>query len=162
MKTKILFVCHGNVGRSPTAEYVFKDLVYKNGLANQFEISSGGTSAGAVGIPFDPRAKAKVIEHGIQVKEHFARQMTAEDYDCYDMILCMDHINLDDLYQMTDDDPQHKISLLLDFTDRKGEDIADPWYTRDFDTAWREIYAGCEGLLETLTSGEGHGEDRRS
>ena len=149
-KTKILFVCHGNVGRSPMAEYIFKDMVYQRGLANDFEISSAGTAAEAAGIPFDPRAKQQLIDHGIACKEHFATPMTDSDYEHYDMIVCMDRININDLDRMTDGDPQGKVHMLLDFTDRAGDEIDDPWYTRDFDTAWRDIYAGCEGLLDTF------------
>ena len=147
---KILFICHGNVGRSPSAEFIFKDLVRKAGLADRFVISSAGTSAGAVGIPFDPNSKQQLVDHGIPCEKHFARQMTNEDYADYDMIIGMDIINHRDLFKMTNNDPQNKVSLLLDYTDRKGDEIDDPWYTRDFAKAFREIKEGCEGLLKTL------------
>ena len=94
MKKKILFVCHGNVGRSPSAEYLFKDMVYHAGLANRFEISSAGTAHEAVGIPFDARAKQRLLDHGIKCEEHFARLMTQEDFDGNDMIICMDDFNV--------------------------------------------------------------------
>lgn len=145
---KILFICHGNVGRSPMAEFTFKDLVKKHGLQDEFEISSAGTSKGAAGISMDPRAKGKLTENGVPCKEHYAMPMTDRDYDDYDMLICMDMINIRDLYRMTDNDPEEKISMLLDFTDRKGEEIADPWYTGDFDATWRDIIEGCKGLLD--------------
>ena len=147
---KILFICHGNVGRSPTAEYVFKDLVAKSGLAAEYEISSAGTSKGAAGIPFDPRAKEELIKRGIPCEDHYATPMTDEDYTYYDMIVCMDLVNIRDLYKLTDNDPDNKISTLLDHTERKGEEIDDPWYTGNFDVAFRDIREGCEGLLEEL------------
>ena len=150
---KILFVCHGNVGRSPMAEFVFKHMVSDRGLENEFEIASAGTSKGAAGIPFCIESREKLAEKGVPFKERAAIPIAKEDYQYYDMIICMDIRNFRDLYAIMDDDPQEKISLLLDFTDRKGEEIADPWYTDDYETAWRDIDEGCRGLLETLVGG---------
>lgn len=146
MKKRILFVCHGNVGRSPSAEYLFKDMVYHAGLANRFEISSAGTAHEAVGIPFDARAKQRLLDHGTKCEEHFARLMTQEDFDENDMIICMDDFNVGEIYRLFGD--VSKVSKLLDYTDHAGVEIADPWITKDFDTAWGEIKAGCAGLLE--------------
>ena len=146
MKKKILFVCHGNVGRSPSAEFLFKDMVNRAGLADRFEISSAGSALEAVGIPFDARAKQRLIDNGIKFDDHVARLITQEDFDESDMIICMDDFNVGEIYRLFGD--VSKVSKLLDYTDRAGVEIDDPWITRDFDTAWREINAGCAGLLE--------------
>ena len=146
MKKKILFVCHGNVGRSPSAEFLFKDMVNRAGLADRFEISSAGSALEAVGIPFDARAKQRLIDNGIAFDDHVARLITQEDFDESDMIICMDDFNVGEIYRLFGD--VSKVSKLLDYTDRAGVEIDDPWITRDFDTAWREISAGCAGLLE--------------
>ena len=144
---RILFICHGNICRSPMAEFVLKDMVRKRGMEDRFEIASAATSLEEIGNPVYPPARRKLAEHGIACTGHRARQMTKEDYDRYDMIICMDDNNKRNIMRMTGGDPDNKISLLLDFTERTGQQVADPWYTGNFDATWRDVTEGCEGLL---------------
>ena len=145
---KILFVCHGNICRSPMAEFVLKDMVRKRGLEGLYEIASAATSREEIGNPVYPPARRKLSEHGIGCGVHHARQMTKYDYGYYDLIICMDHANCRNAARITGGDPQNKIRLLLDFTGRPGQEVADPWYTGDFEAAWRDVLEGCEGLIE--------------
>jgi protein-tyrosine phosphatase len=147
MVTRVLFICHGNICRSPMAEFVLKDMVRKRGMEDRFEIASAATSREEIGNPVYPPARRKLAEHGIACAGHHARQMTKEDYDRYDMIICMDDNNKRNIMRMTGGDPDNKISLLLDFTERTGQQVADPWYTGNFDATWRDVTEGCEGLL---------------
>ena len=147
---KILFVCHGNICRSPMAEFVLKDMVCKRGLEKQFEIESAATSREEIGNPVYPPARRKLAENGIGCSGHYAWQMTKNDYDYYDMIICMDQNNIRNIYRITGGDPDDKISLLLDYTERAGGQVADPWYTGNFDATWRDVTEGCEGLLDEL------------
>ena len=144
---KILFICHGNICRSPMAEFVMKDMVRKRGLEAEFEIASAATIREEIGNPVYPPARRKLAEHGIGCAGHHARQMTRADYDHYDLIICMDHANIRNVQRITGGDPKHKLRLLLDYTDRPGEEVADPWYTGNFDATWRDVTDGCEGLL---------------
>ena len=144
---RILFICHGNICRSPMAEFVLKDMVRKRGMEDRFEIASAATSREEIGNPVYPPARRKLAEHGIACAGHHARQMTKEDYDRYDMIICMDDNNKRNIMRMTGGDPDNKISLLLEFTERTGQQVADPWYTGNFDATWRDVTEGCEGLL---------------
>lgn len=146
---KILFVCHGNICRSPMAEFVMKDLVNKKGMADQFEIASAATSTEEIGNPVYPPAKRKLKEHGISCEGKTARQMTKEDYVYYDYIIAMDRFNLKNMTMFIGNDPDNKVSLLMDFTHRPG-DVADPWYTGDFDATWNDVYEGCVGILKKL------------
>ena len=148
--TKILFVCHGNICRSPMAEFVMKDLVRKAGADERFFIASAATSTEEIGNPVYPPARRKLAEHGIGCAGKTARQMTAADYREYDLLIGMDSANLRNMRRICGGDPEGKIRLLMDFTDRPG-DVADPWYTGDFETTWRDISAGCRGLLEWLS-----------
>ena len=150
--TKILFICHGNICRSPMCEFVMKDMVRKRGLADQFEIASAATSREEIGNPVYPPARKKLAEHGIACTGHHAKQMTKSDYEYYDMIICMEEYNIRNIYRITGGDPDNKISMLLDYTDRAGEEVADPWYTGNFDAAWRDVTEGCEGLIKSLLS----------
>ena len=145
---KILFVCHGNICRSPMAEFVMKQMVSDAGLESQFEIASAATSTEEIGTPVYPPARRKLAEHGIGCAGKTARQMTRQDYDYYDRIVAMDHKNLRNLKRMFGDDTEHKISLLMDFTHRPG-DVADPWYTGDFEATWQDVEEGCKALLES-------------
>ena len=147
---KILFVCHGNICRSPMAEFVLKDMVRKQGIEGRFEIASAATSREEIGNPVYPPARKKLAEHGITCSGHHARQMTKQDYDHYDMIICMEQYNIRNIYRITGGDPDGKISMLLDFTDRAGAEVADPWYTGDFSATWHDVTEGCEGLLEYI------------
>ena len=146
---KILFVCHGNICRSPMAEFVMKDLVNKKGMADQFEIASAATSTEEIGNPVYPPAKRKLKEHGISCEGKTARQMTKADYAYYDYIIAMDRFNLRNMTRFAGNDPDNKVSLLMDFTNRPG-DVADPWYTDDFDVTWNDVYEGCVGILKKL------------
>ena len=146
---KILFVCHGNICRSPMAEFVMKDLVNKKGMADQFEIASAATSTEEIGNPVYPPAKRKLKEHGISCEGKTARQMTKADYTYYDYIIAMDRFNLRNMTRFAGNDPDNKVSLLMDFTNRPG-DVADPWYTGDFDSTWDDVYEGCVGILKKL------------
>ena len=147
---KILFVCHGNICRSPMAEFIFKDLVKKHRAEGEFEIHSAATSTEEIGNPVYPQAKAKLAEHGISCKGKTAVQMTKSDYDRYDKIIAMDRYNLGNMQRFVGNDEKNKVSLMMDYTDRRG-DVADPWYTGDFDTAWNDILDGCIGLYAALT-----------
>ena len=148
-----LYVCHGNICRSPMCEFVFKDLVKKQHLEDRFEIASAATSSEeiwrGVGNPVYPPAKRKLTEHGISCEGKTAYQMTYVDYQYYDYIVAMDRENLGYLYRISHDDRDHKISLLMDYTDRPG-DVADPWYTRDFEATWIDVDEGCRAFLQYL------------
>ena len=147
--TKVLFVCHGNICRSPMAEFILKDMVKKAGVDTEFEIKSAATSTEEIGNPVYPPAKAKLAEHGISCKGKTAVQITKEDYEYYDYIIAMDRHNLSNMKRFVGDDKKKKVSLMMDYTDRGG-DVADPWYTGDFETTWKDIYEGCRGCLLQL------------
>ena len=146
---KILFICHGNICRSPMAEFVMKHLVEEAGLSEQFEIASAATSTEEIGNLVYPPARRKLAEHGIGCECKTARQMTRQDYAYYDYIIAMDRNNLRNLKRMFGEDTDRKISLLMDYTPLLGE-VADPWYTGDFEATWRDVLEGCKGLLEYL------------
>ena len=148
--TRILFICLGNICRSPMAEFVMKDMVRKAGEADQFEIASAATSREEVGNPVYPPARQKLAEHGISCKGKTARQLCAEDYSYYDLLIGMEKANLRNMQRICGGDPEGKMHLLLDGTVHP-HDVADPWYTGDFDAAWRDIEIGCRSLLEKLT-----------
>ncbi len=146
---KILFVCHGNICRSPMAELVMRQLIKKEGLSGEIQVASAATSREELGNPVYPPARRKLAEHGIRSDGHVARQMTASDYAAYDMLIGMDRANLRNMTAIAGGDPDGKISLLMDYTDRPGN-VADPWFTGDFDATWRDVEAGCRALLRTL------------
>lgn len=149
--TRILFVCLGNICRSPMAKYVMRDLVRQAGLEDQVQVASAATSREELGNPVYPPARRKLAEHGIACEGHAARQMTAADYDRFDLLIGMDQNNLRNMNRICGGDPQHKLRMLMDYTDRPGE-VADPWYTGDFERTWQDVLAGCQGLLEQLES----------
>ena len=132
------------------AEFVMKDLVKNAGLERKFSIASAATSTEEIGCPVYPPARRKLAEHGIPCAGHAARQMTPADYRHFDYLIGMDHANLRNMRRICGGDPEGKISLLLDWADRSG-DVADPWYTGDFDATWRDVDAGCRALLAALT-----------
>lgn len=146
---RILFVCHGNICRSPMAEFIMKKLVDDAGRTSEFEIASAATSTEELGNSVYPPAQRKLAEHGISCKGKTARQITRHDYSYYDLIIGMDSYNLRNMRRFFGDDPKGKISLLLDFTSRPG-DVADPWYTGNFDATWRDCLEGCQALLKEL------------
>lgn len=148
--TRILFVCHGNICRSPMAEFVMKDLVQRAGLSGQFHIDSAATSTEELGNPVYPPARRKLAEHGIGCAGKTARQLRKNDYTAYDLLIGMDGANLRNMRRICGGDPEGKLHLLLDYTDHP-RDVDDPWYTDDFETAWNDIERGCRGLLRILT-----------
>lgn len=148
---KVLFVCHGNICRSPMAEFILKDMVKKKDVDKNFEIRSAATSTEEIGNPVYPPVKAKLAEHGISCGGKTAVQMTKADYDYYDYIIAMDRNNLRNMKKLVSDDEKKKVSLMMDYTKRRG-DVADPWYTGDFDAAWKDICEGCKSFLEMVLS----------
>ena len=150
---KILFVCHGNICRSPMAEFVMKQKVKKAKLEHQFEIASAATSTeeiwNGIGNPVYPPVKKLLAKNGINCEGKRARQMTKEDYSKYDLIIGMDNWNMRNMLRIVKSDPENKIRLLMDYTERPGE-VADPWYSGDFEATWRDINEGCDGILKTL------------
>ena len=152
---RILFVCHGNICRSPMAEFIMKRLARRAGREEEFEIASAATSDEEVGNPVYPLAKRTLAEHGIGCPGKTARQIVREDYDYYDMIIGMEEANISNMMTLFGGDPEGKLSRLLDHTpesDTKhhGRDVSDPWYTRKFNIAWDDIYTGCTALFEKL------------
>lgn len=146
---KILFICHGNICRSPMAEFIFKDLIQKRGVANQFFIASAATSTEEIGNPVYPPAKRKLAQHGISCEGKRARQMKREDYKEYDLLIGTEQINVRNMERIAGGDPDAKMHRLLDYSTRP-RDISDPWYTGDFERAYRDILEGCEALLDYL------------
>ena len=146
---KVLFICHGNICRSPMAEFVFKDMVKKAGLEDFFEIASAATSTEEIGNPVYPPARRKMAEHGIDCSSKRARQLRRDDYAHYDLLIGMDSANIRNMNRICGGDPDGKIKMMMDFTGRPG-DVADPWYTEDFEATWRDVEEGCRGLLESL------------
>lgn len=132
------------------AEFVMKDLVRKAGLENQFQIASAATSTEEIGNPVYPPARRKLAEHGISCAGKTARQLTQADYDEYDLLIGMDQANLRNIRRICGGDPEGKIHLLLEYADRPGQEVADPWYTGDFEATWQDVLAGCQGLLASL------------
>lgn len=132
------------------AEFVMKDLVKKAGLEGQFHIESAATSTEEIGNPVYPPARRKLVEHGISSDGHAAHQMSRGDYDRFDLLIGMDRANLRNMQRICGGDPDGKIHLLLDYTDRPGE-VADPWYTGDFETTWQDVLDGCRGLLREVS-----------
>ena len=149
--TNILFVCHGNICRSPMAEFYMKDLCARAGLAERFAIASAATSAEELGNGVYPPARRLLAEHGIDCAGKTVRLLRAEDYERFDLLLGMDAYNLRNMRRLFGEDEAGKLKLLLDFAGRPGENVADPWYTRDFETAWADVTEGCRGLLAALT-----------
>ena len=146
---KILFVCHGNICRSPMGEFIMKDLVKRAGAEEQFYIASAATSTEEIGNPVYPPARRKLAEHGISCAGKTSRQLVKADYDRYDFLIGMDHANLRNMRHICGGDPEGKIHLMLEYAGRSG-DVADPWYTGDFEATWRDVEDGCRGLLEQL------------
>ena len=147
---KILFVCHGNICRSPMAEYVMRHLVTEAGCDTVYLIDSAATSAEELGNPVYPPVRKKLAEHNIACGGHKARQICHNDYDYYDLIIGMDKYNMQNMYRFFGDDPQGKLHILSEYSDI-GHDVADPWYTRDFETTYSDVLAGCTGLFQFLS-----------
>lgn len=146
---RILFVCHGNICRSPMAEYVMKDLVEHAGLAEAFYIASAATSTEEIGNPVHRGTRNILALKGISCEGKTARQIRRDDYDAFDFLIGMDNENIRKMNSLFGGDPQGKISKLFEFAGSSGN-IADPWYTGDFETTYRDVLEGCEALLEKL------------
>ncbi|BDF69953.1 protein-tyrosine-phosphatase [Oscillospiraceae bacterium] len=145
--TGILFVCHGNICRSPMAEFVMRDMVRRAGLAQEIAVASAATSAEEIGNPVYPPARRKLLEHGIDPAGKRAVQLRAGDYQRWDLLVGMDGANLRYMRRICGGDPQGKIRPLLE------RDVADPWYTGDFEAAWRDVNEGCRALLDLILEG---------
>lgn len=146
---KILFVCHGNICRSPMAEFVMKDMVKKQGMADEFYIASAATSTEEIGNGVHHGTRKKLASVGIGVDGKTAVQLKKSDYDKYDYILGMDSWNMRNMKRMLPEDKENKVHLLLDFSD-ESRDIADPWYTGNFDATYNDVVEGCTALLKKI------------
>lgn len=151
---KIMFVCHGNICRSPMAEFVFKNIVEKKGMVNEFYIASSATSTEEIGNPVYLLARRKLMEHNISCEGKHSVQLRKEDYEQYDYIVAMDQKNIKNIFRIIKkEDSDKKVYKLLDFTDN-SKDIADPWYSGDFDTTYNEIVEGCKWMLDFIVKKE--------
>jgi len=148
---KILFVCHGNICRSPMAEFLFRDIVQKRGLSAQFYIASAATSSEELGNPVHYGTASKLMQYGISTQGKYAVQLRRKDYKEYDYILGMEYRNIRNIDRIIGSDPEHKVYKLMDFSENP-RDIADPWYTGNFDRTYDDILEGCEGFLNYLIS----------
>jgi len=142
----ILFICHGNICRSPMGEFILKDLV---GADPRFHIASAAVSREELGNPVYPPARRELARHGIGCEGKRARQVTKADYEAFDLLICMDQSNVRNLMRIIGSDPENKVRLMMDFTDTPG-DVSDPWYTGDFAATYNDILRGCQGLLAQL------------
>lgn len=147
---RILFVCHGNICRSPMAEFIMKHLVKQAGLSEQFTISSAATTTEELGNDIYPNAKAELKRRGIPFEKRRARQIRSDEYADWDLIIAMDRENLADIRYVVGNDPEHKVRLLMSFAGEE-KSVSDPWYTRNFVRAYDDILRGCEALLEKST-----------
>lgn len=150
---RVMFVCHGNICRSPMAEFIFKHMLKKQGIADEYIVASSATSTeeiwNGVGNPVYPPAKAELLKHGITCEGKRAVQLKKSDYDKYDIFLAMDSMNIRNISRIFGTDPLGKVHKLMDLTARPG-DVADQWYSGRFDVAYKDIYEGCEALIKKL------------
>lgn len=148
---KVLFLCHGNICRSTMAEMVLKHLVRERNIADCFYIDSAATSREEIGNGVHYGTRRKLAEVGIPCEDHRARQVTKKDYEKFDYLIVMDSNNVRNLNRIIGSDPDGKVYKLLDFTERTGASIADPWYTGNFDETYRDVLEGCEGFLKKVS-----------
>ncbi len=146
---KVLMICHGNICRSTMAEFVLKDMVEKRGMSKRFVINSAATSREELGNDIHPGTKRKLREQGIPFESRRSVRVTQSDYEYYDYLICMDKNNIRNLSRIIPADPQSKITLLLEFAG-KNQDIADPWYTGNFDITYEDVVIGCEAFLNKV------------
>ena len=149
--TTILFVCHGNICRSGSAEYIFNMMIEKRGLKDRLEADSAATSTEEIGNPIYPPMRKALLQHDVPIGDHRARQIRRADYEKYDLIIAMDEENMYYLGRILGEDRDGKIKYLMEYTDTPDAEIEDPWYTRNFEKAYQDIYKGCKGLLNELT-----------
>lgn len=150
---RVCFVCHGNICRSTMAQYIAQHLVTQSGMESNFYIDSAATSREEIGNPVHYGTRRKLEAEGIFCGDHRARQLKKSDYDEFDFLIGMDTQNIRNMYRILGEDPEQKVYKLLDFTERKG-DIADPWYTGNFDLTYRDVLDGCRGLLKFIEEQE--------
>ena len=154
---RIMFVCHGNICRSPMAEFIFKKMLAEKGLSDSFVVASSATSTEEiwvdVGNPVYPPAKKELLKHGISCEGKRAVQLKKSDYNKYDLFVAMDSMNVRNIMRIFGSDKDSKVSKLLDHTDEKG-DVADPWYTGRFEVTYSDIERGCKALLKELTEND--------
>lgn len=148
---KILFICHGNICRSVSAEYIFKQLVDEAGLSDKVYIDSAATSTEEIGNEIYPPMRKALMEHDVPIGNHRARQVKRKEYDEFDLIIAMDDENLYYLRRILGDDTENKIHYLVEYTDTPNAEIEDPWYTRNFEKAYQDIFKGCKGLLDQIS-----------
>lgn len=149
-KKSILFVCHGNICRSPMAEFAMKDLAAKAGRADEFLVESAAVSSEELGNPVYPPARELLAKRGISCKGKTARKMSRADYDRFDLILVMDNSNMRNIMRIVGSDPKGKIKMLMEYAGKPHAEVADPWYSGDFEETWRDVSAACGGLLASL------------
>lgn len=146
---RILMVCHGNICRSPMAEFVFRHMVKERGMGDKFHIASCATSTEEIGNPVHQGTREKLRQHGISTEGKYAVQLRKKDYDNYDYLLGMDTWNIRNILRIVKSDPENKVYRLLDFS-KEPRDIADPWYTGNFDVTYNDIVEGCQAFLNYL------------
>lgn len=145
-----MFVCHGNICRSPMAEMIFENFIRENGLESEIEAFSSATSYEEIGNPVYPPAKRVISKNGVPFKEHFSEKLYRDDYDKYDLFIVMDENNLRNIKRIFESDPENKIHKLLSFAGSNA-DVSDPYYSGDFDKAFDDIYTGCKALFERIS-----------
>ena len=155
MRTRVLFVCYGNICRSPIAEFVFRDMVAKAGLSDSIETASCATSADHLGDKVDPRSAKVMAKHGISCEWKRARRITRADFGTYDYIIGMDRRNLEYIRTLAPSPDCCRMGMLMEYAG--GGEVADPWYTGDFDRAYNDIERGCKGLLQSIIAERGCG-----
>ena len=148
-KISVLFVCYGNICRSPLAEIVMKDRLERLGLSERFHVASAAANT-RDGNPVYPPMKRILASHGLSDGGKRSYLLRRRDYDRFDMIICMDRENIESVKRITGGDPEGKISLLLDYAGRKGEEVADPWFYGNFDQTWEDVSEGVDGLIDYL------------
>ena len=148
-KIKVMFVCHGNICRSPMAEFIFKNIIEKEGISNRFEVASSAVSFEEIGNPVYPPAKTELARHGISCAGKYAVHFEYEDYLANDYILVMDQSNMRNILRITKGENDGRIKLLMSYTGREAS-VSDPWYSGDFTTAYNDILSGCTALLNHI------------